>query len=229
MSLTVVPHSSVDLASFTRPGRMTLNMAQWQPRLSLRASCLSILIGTILSGFWYGHAAIQAEQEFYANMQQIAVVAPDTTPIPSQESVDLAMALFGVSSMTEVTYDPALTDRGLTTRGIWSTQTRVTVGPSSFSSWALLGSTLVHEVEVHCAQNFMMIYVMDLFGFEGTVEAERQAYLYELKQAPRLGLAAPDRQLIADTMDYFYPVDRAKSQPQKLSLVVRRWLARNLK
>jgi hypothetical protein len=81
----------------------------------------------------------------------------------------------------------------------------VYIGRDAFENWSVLGSTLGHEIEIHCQQSFFMIHLFDLFGFDGTGEAERQAYLYELANAERFGLGQYDQNLILSTMSYFYP------------------------
>src|SRR5690606_19202846 len=107
------------------------------------------------------------------------------------ESIDLAIAMFGIEVPASAEWpvlDKKIEDRGLTTRGAFMDKAKVTIGPAAFTSWALLGSTLAHELEVHCQQNFLFIYLMDLVGLDGTGEAERQAYRHELTNAKRFSL-----------------------------------------
>jgi hypothetical protein len=87
-------------------------------------------------------------------------------------------------------------------------KTKVFVGPTAFSSWGMLGSTLAHEVEVHCRQNFPLIVLKDQLGLDGTVEAEREAYEYEIQNAGRFGLDHRDQNLIAATVEYYYPREK---------------------
>ena len=83
----------------------------------------------------------------------------------------------------------------------------VTVGPAAFESWGLLGSTLAHELEVHCQQNFTYIRLLDLLGLDGTLKAEREAYQHELSNAGRFHLGEVERENIKATMDFYYPVE----------------------
>src|SRR5690606_25474533 len=101
------------------------------------------------------------------------------------------------------------------------------IGPSAFASWALLGSTLAHEIEVHCHQNFTLIRLFDIAGWEGTENAEREAYAHELAHADRFGLTSDDRYSIAQTLQYYYPERKLPdSLSARLGRSVGRWLAR---
>jgi hypothetical protein len=182
-----------------------------------------------LFGMHKAHKEVDAKRAFERRAARVKVIAPATAPAVSQESIDIALELFGIdipSSAAHPTLDTELKDRGLTTRGAFMEQASVTIGPSAFTSWALLGSTLAHEIEVHCQQSFMTIYFMDAVGLDGTGEAERQAYLHELRNAKRFGLPIADADLIADTMEFYYPahVQAKASIPGR----VRTWLARNV-
>ncbi len=182
-----------------------------------------------LLGMRRAHAEVDAKRAFERRAAHVKVVAPGTVPAVTQESVDLALALFGIEVPANADHpllDAELRDRGLTMRGAFMEKAAVTVGPSAFTSWALLGSTLAHELEVHCQQSFLMIYLMDAAGLDGTGEAERQAYVHELRNAKRFGLPIADADLIADTMEFYYPahVTGKASFPGK----VRTWLARNV-
>ncbi len=175
------------------------------------------------------HAEVQEQRAYRRQVGQVIVKAPDGLPAMSQESVDLALVMFGIELPTTAehpAFDPNLRDRGLTTRGAFMDKAQVTVGPAAFSSWSLLGSTLAHEIEVHCQQNFLAIYLMDAVGLDGTGAAERQAYIHELKGAKRFGLVSEDSELIADTMEYYYPEKTGQAKVGVPS-VVRNWLARN--
>lgn len=164
-------------------------------------------------------------------MSTVAVVAPEGRPPVTQESIDLAMALYGIQtphSSEAPKLDMQLLDRGLTTRATFLERAIVTIGPAAFSSWGLLGSTLAHELEVHCEQNFLAIFFMDLVGLDGTGAAERQAYVHELRNAARFGLEVEDADLIADTMEYYYPETATGLAPKIMPSAVRNWLARNV-
>lgn len=140
-----------------------------------------------------------------------SVMLPAGTPEPGQEAVDLAMAVFKISRPENAAmpvFDPDLKDRGLTVKTSWTSKTKVYVGPSAFSSWGMLGSTLAHEIEVHCRQNFPLIVLKDQLGLDGTADAEREAYAYEIRNAARFGLDNRDQNLIAATVKYYYPREK---------------------
>ena len=87
----------------------------------------------------------------------------------------------------------------------------MTIGPAAFASWSLLGSTLAHELEVHCRQNFTLIRMQDLMGAQGTLKAERDAYAHELAHAERFNLSKIERMNIQATMDFYYPKENSTS------------------
>ncbi len=129
-------------------------------------------------------------------------------PSVSQKSIDEAIKRFNIvipSNTNYPTLDKTLEDRGLTTLNCRFCKLEVTIGPAAFSSWAMLGSTLAHELEVHCKQNFSLIRIKDVFGYRGSDMAEREAYLYEIANAKRFGSSADELTSIADTMNYYYP------------------------
>ncbi|MFW7377623.1 MAG: hypothetical protein ACOH5I_02290 [Oligoflexus sp.] len=161
----------------------------------------------------HAYDARQADQSEL--VQMVSVLPPSTRPELSQESIDVALAMFDIqipANTLHPEFDPLLEDRGLTTMRGWGRKLEVTVGPAAFTSWGLLGSTLAHELEVHCQQNFAMIRLKDLFGMEGTSNAEREAYLHELNNADRFHLNGIERMNIQATMDFYYPSSQAADQ-----------------
>lgn len=178
----------------------------------LGAVILGFSISLAIAIFIVGHSLVQSEQRALETASRSRTVQPiqitQSKPPVSQEAIAQAIELYQIRLPENVetpTLDRSLTDRGLTVRrGAWAPMT-VTIGPDAFSSWSLLGSTIAHEVEVHCRQNFVAIHLMDLAGLDGTGFAEREAYDYELKNADRFGLAPYDRDLIRSTASYFYP------------------------
>lgn len=136
-------------------------------------------------------------------------------PTPGDEAVAIAMQYFGIQGpdgMPSPRFAPDFEDRGLTECTAWSRYCSVVVGPAAFSSWAVLGSTLAHEIEVHGRQSFLGIWLMDQLGLDGLIYAERQAYQYELAMAHRFGTSQQDLDLIRVTMDHYYP-DQTAEQP----------------
>ncbi|MCX6111540.1 MAG: hypothetical protein NTZ90_18235 [Proteobacteria bacterium] len=174
---------------------------------------LSVLFKVVftlgLSGaVFYAHAQVEEKRAFDRSLVDIPVAAPAGVPSLNQESIDLALVLFSIDvplGAEHPVFDPELNDRGLTSRGAFMERAHVTIGPAAFTSWALLGSTLAHELEVHCQQNFLTIYVMDFLGMDGTGAAERQAYVHELSNAKRFATNAVDIAMIADTVQFYYP------------------------
>ena len=148
-------------------------------------------------------------------------------PSPSQSDLNQALEAFNIRIPKNVKgpfFSSKLEDRGLTIRKGVMSDAIVYVGADAFSSWALLGSTLAHEIEVHCRQNFLAIHFQNISGFDGTGHAEREAYGYELAHAERFGLTVYERDLISSTMMYFYP-KRQNQFVQKLE-PIRFWLDR---
>ncbi len=191
---------------------------------------LAVLFGLVLAVSDFHFERQEVAQTTWADFP---VTPPDSIPKPSQESIELAMTMFGIKvpvSASRPVYDPLVRDRGLTIRRGWFSQATVVIGPSAFSSWALLGSTLAHELEVHCTQNFMMISLMDKLGMDGTGTAEREAYLHELRFAQRFQMDQYDYRLITETMEYYYPETRKNTQmtPKLMTQSFGRWLARKL-
>ena len=156
----------------------------------------------------YAHGQVTEQRAFNRALAYVAVEAPHSIPTMNQESIDLALVLFSITvplSAHHPIYDPTLQDRGLTSRRAFMDKAQVSIGNAAFTSWALLGSTLAHELEIHCQQNFLTIYVMDLLGMDGTAAAERQAYMHEINNAKRFGTGPVDTAMIADTVQFYYP------------------------
>lgn len=178
--------------------------------------------------------AVVTQKKIKTEWSHFPVSPPIGMPPVTQKSIDLAVAIYGIRIPKTAAYPKLnfkLADRGLSTRRAWAEKIEVEIGPSAYTSWGLLASTLAHELEIHCNQNFLMISLMDSVGLDGTGWAERQAYLHELNNGNRFGLSTYSRELIADTMDYYYSIDASESFGTKVSLrfgkTLGRWLARN--
>lgn len=185
-------------------------------------------------------------QQYQSHLSQVTVVPPEGTPPQSQESIQTALLMFSIhvpESVEGPYFDGQLDDRGLTTGGLILPQKRVTIGPAAFTSWAVLGSTLAHEIEVHVEQSFLKVVLQDqvaqmyydgrrtlgrwipelapsaqeLFENDGTWKAERDAYMYELSNARRFGLSKDEVASIWRVMDYFYPNKNGSSSEAHLS------------
>lgn len=130
------------------------------------------------------------------------------TPPVKQESIDKALAYFGIEKPPNVRgpyLDLALTDRGLTIHRPKTSSHEVLIGPAAFTSWAMLGSTLAHELEVHCRQHLGLIGLASAAGLASVDEAEREAYGHELKNARRFGLSQTEIEEILAIKHYHYP------------------------
>jgi len=207
-----------------------------QRRTVLLLPSFGSLTRAVLLGFAFGALVLvligasrnaSVESKFWSDLRSVSTILPSTPPALSQESIDLALSFYNIripSGTSHPRLDTDLKDRGLTLRTLAFEDAIVTIGPAAFESWALLGSTLAHELEVHCQQNFAIIFLMDTIGLDGTGEAERQAYLHELKNARRFGLKPVDRRLIEETMAYFYPVN-APNRQKAFSARIRQVLA----
>lgn len=163
--------------------------------------------GTVLS-LMAARQAVGEAETFHSEIAQVAVTPPDTPPEQNQESIDAALAMFHITVPGHVEhprFDPLIEDRGLTTMRGFGKKLEVTVGPGAFASWALLGSTLAHEIEIHCQQNFTMIRLLDMLGLKGTDTAEREAYAHELAGSRRFNLSPEDQESIHQTMEFYYP------------------------
>jgi hypothetical protein len=167
---------------------------------------LILLAGGIVTAGVYQSNARASEREI-KGLSQVSEI-PTGVPALGQEALSVAMDIFAIDLPRNVKgpfYSPKLEDRGLTVKRGAISDAVVYIGPEAFSSWALLGSTLAHEIEIHGRQNFLAIHFQNLAGFDGTGMAEREAYGYELHQAERFGLNQYERELIHSTMSYFYP------------------------
>lgn len=183
---------------------MTKNISN----LIFRVSILSLVFVSIGSIFM-ARQQLDLREQFARDLHGVTVVPPTSKPPMTQESIDIAIEMFDIvipKNAAAPTLDMKLEDRGLTTLNGWGKKLEVTVGPAAFTSWAVLGSTLAHELEVHCNQNFALIRMKDMLGLEGTNGAEREAYMHELSNSERFHLREADQQSIRATMDYYYPV-----------------------
>ena len=202
---------------------------------------------TAVAAVWIallGQSELAQQRQYHQRMSHIEVVPPKSTPPQTQQSIETALVMFSIAVPETVEgpfFDAELDDRGLTTGGLLLPQKRVTIGPAAFTSWAVLGSTLAHEIEVHVEQSFFKVVAQDqlaqwyydgrrvvgrwlpalapsaqeLFEHDGTWKAERDAYMYEPQNARRFGLSEEEVASIWRVMDYFYPTRNAgNSEPQ---------------
>lgn len=202
-----------------------------------------------IATFWIallGQSERSQRLQYQMNMSSVEVVPPEDIPPQTQQSIETALLMFSIYVPETVEgpyFDAQLDDRGLTTGGLLLPQKRVTIGPAAFTSWAVLGSTLAHEIEVHVEQSFLKVVAQDqiaqwyfdgrraigrwlpalapsgkeLFENDGTWKAERDAYMYELKNARRFGLSEEEVASIWRVMDYFYPTRGGGNSETQLS------------
>lgn len=181
-----------------------------------RGITLGVLVSFATAGAIIAHGLSQADsraKELSGISAGTTIDLPAGAPTVTQSSIAVAVKSFGIRLPKNINgpfFDPKLEDRGLTLRQGLASDPLVLIGREAFSSWGMLGSTLAHEIEVHCRQNFLAIHLQNLAGFDGTGMAEREAYRYELANAERFGLASYDRELIRSTMSYFYPEQESK-------------------
>jgi hypothetical protein len=135
-------------------------------------------------------------------------IFPEERPTPSQESIDLAMKIFHIETYKceHPKYDPKLAiARGVMvpSGSIFNLKQEVFIGPSAFESWGSLGSTLAHELEVHCRQNIVLFNLKEMLGLGGIREAEFEAYQHEIEQAQRFQLSKEELRFIQEVQKDF--------------------------
>ncbi|MFY7930568.1 MAG: hypothetical protein ACOVS5_16965 [Oligoflexus sp.] len=178
----------------------------------MRIAVLTLVLSSTGAIFMARHE-LDHREHFARELRRVSVVPPSTQPPMTQESIDLALEMFAIEipdNTQRPRLDMGLEDRGLTTLNGWGSKLEVTIGPAAFTSWALLGSTLAHELEVHCRQNFFVIRMKDALGLQGTEQAEREAYMHELANSDRFNLKTSDQLNIKATMDFYYPLSKPK-------------------
>lgn len=179
-----------------------------------------LLLGAVMCLATWAKKEEQVRSGLWADMQDVEVILPDNYPTLNVDSLEVAMAMFGIENPTNVLplkVDETMYDRGLTSSVSFSNVTEVTIGYAAFENWSILGSTLAHEVEIHSQQNFFLIWAMDTLGLHGTLHAERVAYNHELNDAERFGLNSEDKTMIAETMNYYYPEKQLEPNPTSLA------------
>ncbi len=146
---------------------MNVKLRRWKDS---GASCLLVVLagaaGALIAAQKPAAIEQKALETYELELKKVRVSPPERAPEPSQQDIDLAMALYSIRlprGLQSPAFDPALEDRGLTTGSSLLGPQHVTIGPAAFSSWPLLGSTLAHEVEVHGQQNFFRIVLEDEF------------------------------------------------------------------
>jgi hypothetical protein len=207
----------------------------------MKSISISRLLAGVVAGVFisFGIAALvvakgmadtgeRAREFSQTNVNLINARVPYGTPALTQASIKAALDIYAIklpaNNIKGPYFDPKLKDRGVTIRHGVGSDPIVYIGSEAFTSWGLLGSTLAHEIEVHCRQNFLAIHLQNIAGFDGTGAAEREAYRYELANSSRFGLAQYDQDLIRSTMSYFYP--EQENRVLERFTPVRAWLGK---
>jgi hypothetical protein len=192
---------------------------------------IGVLISFGIAAVVIAHGMIESDRrahEFFSdNSSAFNVRVPDGAPAFTQESIRMAIEIYAINLPKNIKgpfLNPDLEDRGLTIRKSVSAAPIVYIGRAAFQSWGLLGSTLAHEVEIHCRQNFLSIHLQNLAGLDGTGAAEREAYRYELANASRFSLESFDLDLIRSTMSFYYP--ERESVITKRFVPIQSWIGR---
>jgi hypothetical protein len=121
--------------------------------MSRLAHCQLFILASLLfcsfSVLGSAKKSLDEKTDFFNAMAEVHVIPPEGAPELSQESIDLALSIYNIKVPEKVGHpflDMSMADRGRTTLYGYTGQLEVAVGPNAFSSWALLGSTLAHEL-----------------------------------------------------------------------------------
>lgn len=164
-------------------------------------------------------ARLSEKPKDVANLQPIVTQNLKALPLKpeiTQESINTALFIYNIKVpvwVKGVSLDTQYNQRGLTSfAGINNIQ--VKVGPSAFSSWGILASTLAHEIEIHSRQNLGLISLIDVITFShlGTDIAERNAYNHELVNEDRFKLSKSEISSIKETINVDYFISKEKEE-----------------
>jgi hypothetical protein len=134
---------------------------------------------------------------------------PGIPPV-SQESIDIAVKSFKIKIPWN-TFHPKLDKQmsrnilGLSYTNALLNYCVVTIGPQAFESWGQLGTTLAHEIEVHCNQNHVQAVWDTINNRSPITRLEREAYTYTLLSERRFYLTDREYMGILMVMEYHYP------------------------
>lgn len=155
---------------------------------------------------------VKRDKKIHTLMSNIPVKFPSNIPNKSQDSVEIAIALFSIEiykNIESIEYNKEIVFRGLTIGSSFLDEKKVIIGDMAFISWGILGSTIGHEAEIHGRQNFLLFEILNFLNIYvklftnfypkfsnifinksdlGIYFAEKEAYLYELNSANRFNL-----------------------------------------
>lgn len=183
--------------------------------------CLTFLLTSVTLGslIWAkSELSIRNEKLNETEAVSVQMIAPP--PAVNQQSLEVAFEAYQFKRDYPAPFprfDRTIGDRGITEKKAYENYKTVKIGPTAFESWSILGSTLAHEIEIHCHQNFLLITIADYLGLEGTTLAEQEAYLWEINQAKRFGLVPSETYLIETTIKRYYPLNFVKSNRPQVS------------
>lgn len=108
----------------------------------------------------------------------------------SSDEINFALEVYGIKSSH---VDKISFDENLYSRGEYNVVTNeVSIGPAALVSWGVLGSTLIHEVEVHGNQGIdkkiLLGWQEKLLGKSSLAALEIEAYESEVRNSHRLGV-----------------------------------------
>lgn len=141
---------------------------QTQRQTQVNALVFTLVVGCVVGGclglLRAGLKERQTHALYLERQAHVTVKPPNRLPVPGQRDLDIAVALFTIRVGKHIvgpTFDAELEDRGLTVGATLPGPRTVSIGPAAFTSWAVLGSTLGHEIEVHGQQSFFSIVLLD--------------------------------------------------------------------
>ena len=172
-----------------------------------RVLFLVVILTWVLFCSIYSYS-IQLENKKYEILDH-SVNAEILTPIDiNQKNILLAMNAYSIKApkgCKNPLLNRDLADRGITIKQPWKDDYTIEIGPLAFENWSVLGSTLAHEIEVHCNQNFVLINLLNIIGFDGTGFAERSAYNYEIVNQDRFRTSVQDILSLNSIRENYYP------------------------
>ena len=183
-----------------------------------RVSFLVLILSWVLFCSIYSYSIQSKNKEFRVNSSKVNAEILSNIK-DNDRSIELAMLAYSIKApkgCRSPRFNPDINDRGVTIKRPWNDEYIVDIGPQAFENWAILGSTLSHEIEVHCNQNFMWVNFLNLIGLDGTGFAERIAYNYEIANVDRFGLSTEDIESLSTIKDHYYPYLSEKRQPERM-------------
>ena len=150
---------------------------------------------------------VNKKRSFSSEFKSYNISKIKRRPSVSMESIHIAMHRYNIQypsgsycEYPQISYDLGPGVRGVVRENIPMVSAGVYIGPAAFSSWAILGSTLAHEIEVHCSQDLLHISLMMMLMPHSSRNIETEAYLHELHGKNRFDHTSFERQEIFRSM-----------------------------